>query len=150
MMWKMISSKAIDSLELDLKNAFVKYDYDNRVLLNQLKDYIDFISLLCDPKRVLGGEAFFKSKNDRIALYGAGGVGKAIRFGMDNKFSLWVDKNIIDNDLKIFHIDNLISNKDCYDKVFIANSNTLICEEIKKSLISLGVDKPIYYFRENV
>ncbi len=149
MMWKKISTKAIDSLELDLKKAFAKYDNDKRELLNQLKDYIDFVSLLCNPKRVLNNDTFFKSKTDRIALYGAGGVGKAVRFGMDNEFTLWVDKNITNNDLKIFPVDNLISKKNCYDKVFIAHSNTLVCKEIKKTLITLGVDKPIYYFREN-
>ncbi len=150
MMWNKVESEAIDCLEKDLMRAFERNAKYKEKLLKQLKDYMAFISLLCEPQRVLGDDPFFMKTEDRIALYGAGGVGKAIRFGMDNKFSLWVDKNITDNNLKIFPIDILISKKDCYDKVFIANSNTLICKEIKKSLISLGVDKPIYYFRENV
>lgn len=148
MMWKKIDPKAIENLEQDLKKAFIESRYDEERLLNQLVDYIDFVSLLCNPAKLLRDDFFFSSKKDRIALYGAGGVGKALRYGMDNIFSLWVDKNYKKySDENIVAVERLIDDQDCYDKIFIAIANVNTCQLIKDSLVDRGINKPIYYYR---
>ncbi len=150
MMWRKVDSKAIEGLENDLKRAFVESEYENDMLLSQLKDYMDFIYLLSEPSRVLGESEFFENKTDRIALYGAGGVGRAIKNDLDNNFTLWVDKNYsLFNMEGVLPVDSLIEKKECYDKVFIAISNIEICEKIRRELLAKGIDKPICYFRMN-
>jgi len=148
MMWKRASKEAVANLENDLKSAFGRSVYDHAGLMEQLRDYMDFIALLCDPEKVLGGDPFFASSSDRIALYGAGGVGRAVRYGMKNHITLWVDKNVQNcHNEEVVSIEHLITQKDDYDKVFIAISDVGTCEAIKKSLMDMGVEKPIHYFR---
>lgn len=148
MMWKKIASEAIDCLECDLRKAFEKIPNYKEHMMNQLDDYMSFILLICAPQRLLNRDQFFAETQDRIALYGAGGVGKAIRYGMNNRFSLWVDKNHMNycND-EILPIERLVTDQNSYDKVFIAMSNVETCQKIKKQLHEMGIRKPIYYYR---
>ena len=150
MMWKRISSEFIDSLENDLKKAFDKIPTQKKKvrLMQQLCDYMAFISLLCDPQRLFGKDPFFIETQDRIAIYGAGGVGKAIKYGMNNSFPIWVDKNYREycRD-EVLPVESLIKCQDKYDKIFIAISNVETCRKIHESLINMGVNKPIYYYR---
>ena len=148
MMWKEIELESIASLENDLKNAFFDMPIHRKCLMQQLNDYIDFVSLLCNPKRIFDKDPFFLDYNDRIALYGAGGVGKALKYGMNNNFPIWVDKNYRNyNNDEILPVERLLYDQDEYDKVFIANSSVETCKRIKESLIDLGIRKPIYYYR---
>jgi len=148
MMWKKIDSESIDCLEHDLRNAFDKTSTRRESLMQQLCDYMAFISLLCDPQRLFDKDLFFMNTQDRIALYGAGGVGKAIKYGMNNSFSIWVDRdyNKFCRD-DVLPVESLLSCQDKYDKVFIAISNVDMCKKIKASLIDMGISKSIYYYR---
>ena len=148
MMWKKIDSESIDCLDYDLKNAFDKIPTLKVSLMQQLCDYMAFVSLLCDPQRLFDKDPFFMESQDRIALYGAGGVGKAIKYGMNNSFPVWVDRNYrkYRRD-EVSPVESLIDSQDKYDKVFIAISNVDTCKKIKSSLIDMGIPKPIYYYR---
>ena len=148
-MFKHVSPFSIDHLEMDLRNAFDFEEYKKYNLMDQLKDFMDFISLLCDPVRVLGNNPFFASKTDRIALYGAGGVGRAVKSCMNNTFSVWVDKKYSMYGNEIEPVDILTTQKFRYDKIFIANSNISTCRDIMQFLVHSGIDKPIYYFRND-
>ncbi|HAZ90390.1 MAG TPA: hypothetical protein DCX21_00295 [Eubacterium sp.] len=147
MMWKKVSTESIDGLEEDLTKAFEKVSVSSERMMKQLRDYMAFVTLLCDPQRLLASDSFFAKSDDRIALYGAGGVGRAVRYGMDNQFSLWVDKNSANCKTDdVLPVERLIDDQDAYDKIFIAISSVKTCRDIKASLISMGVKKPIYYY----
>lgn len=108
---------------------------------------MDFIKLLCAPELILSDLEFFKYPKHRIALYGAGGVGKAVRNRLKNDFALWVDMNAEHYNLDIISpVSALIEDYDKYDKVFIAISNVSICSKIKQNLEKMGIQKPIYYY----
>ena len=149
MMWKKMPSESIDELEKDLKKAIESSVHDKGVLFAQLKDYMSFVRLLCAPKRIFEKDVFFKSKTDRIALYGAGGVGQAVKSELDNVFSVWVDRNyaLYENN-NIAPIETLYEKQNMYDKVFIAIADVEICKGIKETLIAGGIKKPIHYFRD--
>lgn len=148
MMFRKTPDEAIDALENDLYKAFSDSQYDKVQLLNQLKDYIDFIYLICNPRKLLEKDDFFDTNKKRMALYGAGGVGKAVWSEMEEFFSIWVDKNAsFYSDNRIDDVDKLIEKKNEYDKIYIAVSNVSICKEICKSIRNMGIDKPIYYYR---
>ena len=90
---------------------------------------------------------FFMNTKDRVALYGAGGVGKAIKYGMSNSFPIWVDRNYSKYQKdEVLPVESLIQSQKKYDKVFIALSNVDTCRYIKASLIDMGISKPIYYY----
>lgn len=145
MMCEKINYEAIYSLENDLKIAFE--NIGNKYLIDQLKNYMDFIKLLCAPELILSDLEFFKYPKHRIALYGAGGVGKAVRNRLKNDFALWVDMNAEHYNLDIISpVSALIEDYDKYDKVFIAISNVSICSKIKQNLEKMGIQKPIYYY----
>ena len=147
-MWKKIDSESIICLEEDLRKAFSEIPNCYGRMIQQLHDYMAFISLLCDPQRLFCKDSFFANHYDRIALYGAGGVGKAIKYGMNNNFPLWVDRNYSEYRRdEVFPVESLISSQDKYDKVFIAISTVDVCKKIKASLIDMGIRKPIYYYR---
>lgn len=147
MMWKKIDSESIDCLERDLRNAFDIISTQKESLMRQLCDYMAYISLLCDPQRLFDKDPFFMNTKDRIALYGAGGVGKAIKYGMSNSFPIWVDRNYSKYQKdEVLPVESLIQSQKKYDKVFIALSNVDTCRYIKASLIDMGISKPIYYY----
>lgn len=145
MMCEKIMYESIYSLENDLRIAFE--NNGNKYLIDQLKNYMDFIKLLCAPELILSDLEFFKYPKHRIALYGAGGVGKAVRNRLKNDFALWVDMNAEHYNLDIISpVSALIEDYDKYDKVFIAISNVSICSKIKQNLEKMGIQKPIYYY----
>lgn len=150
MMWKKVEGKIIHSLEKDLKTAFLQYEDLKKILLPQLEEYMNFVHLLCDPEVILSRLEFFSSDKERIALYGAGGVGRAVINNLKNNFTLWVDKkyNLYKYD-NVLPTESLMQKEDCYDKIFIAISNVKICRQIRQELIDKGIDKPIYYFGMN-
>lgn len=140
--------EAIGKLERDLRNAFLEYKYENN-LSEQLEDYIRFLYLLCCPEKLLKEDKFFTNPNDRIALYGAGGVGKAIKNYKQNDITLWVDKKFPLYGEEVKPVEELVLKKHEYDKVFIAISDVIICQKVKEELIEMGINKPIYYYGFN-
>ncbi len=148
MMSMATSMEAIGKLERDLRNAFLEYKYENN-LLEQLEDYIRFLYLLCCPEKLLKEDKFFTNPNDRIALYGAGSVGKAIKNYKQNDITLWVDKKFPLYGEEVKPVEELVLKKDEYDKVLIAISDVIICQKVKEELIEMGINKPIYYYGFN-
>ena len=144
MMNEKVSFESIQMLENDLKKAFESSKFCKEKLLTQLEDYVDFLTLLYDPVRLFGDTTMF---DGRIALYGAGGVGKSIKHNVKKNFTIWVDQNS-DSKKGIDTIESLIRNDNLYDKVFIAISNVDICKSVKKHLVEMGVKKPIFYYRD--
>ena len=148
MMWKQLDYTAIRHLEKDLRTAFERAAVAE-IMERQLKDYIAFITLLKHPSKILHKELPFSNQNERIALYGAGGMGQAVYFGMDANITLWVDRDYEQyrqQGLDVRPPEELLSSQQ-YDVVFIAILNIEICEAIKHNLIGQGVRKEILYYR---
>lgn len=146
MMWKALSYDSIRSLENDLRQAFIKTEFYES-FRGQLERYITFVSLLKNPRYIMGEK--FLPGFDKVALYGAGGFGQALYNEYSDKIRLWVDKNYlkyVNNKFSVTEIESLYENKMEFDCIYIAILNTELCEKIKTVLIDSGMHKPIYYF----
>ncbi len=95
-----------------------------------------------------------KIDGKRIALYGAGVVGKNYYFQMkkskDGEPCLWVDKNYkrYNKELPVYPIEEL-KNAD-FDYILIAIENKDIAESIKQNLINMGFDEKIILSEEPI
>lgn len=148
MMFSSIDEKAITSLENDLKSCFEKVGL-LYALKNQLQKYISFVTALKTPDCIEAIDVFFKSSGKKCALYGAGGFGYAMYDTYKESISLWVDKKSTlysQKGMPVASIEQLFGEDREYDFVFIAILNVDLCEKIKSSLISNGLQKRIIYF----
>lgn len=146
MMWKDIQDGAIESVQNDLARAFRRRGI-SELLEKQLEDYIIFISLLKQPKRISCLEEMFHEK--RIALYGAGGFGQAIFANFGEQVSIWVDANsqrYRNEEFIVYPIEILWEQQAMYDVIFIAILNIDTCKRIKKDLMVCGIEKPILFY----
>lgn len=81
------------------------------------------------------------NKDEKIVLYGAGGLGNLYKKQLDNlnycKIVLWIDKNFEQLSDNIKSPNEIVNTE--FDKVVIAVLNSHIKDEIKQYLLSLGV-----------
>lgn len=147
MMQRKTDSAAIDALYADLKSSFKKQGiYD--VMEKQLEDYITFIRLLKAPDTVGAVSSVFANAG-KVALYGAGGFGKALYDCFGAKVSVWVDASFDKykkGGLPVGAPSELLECQDDYDCVFIAILKVDTCKLIKKELQEKGIKKEIFYF----
>lgn len=81
-------------------------------------------------------------KGERIALYGAGTVGRAYTAQLSKlnycEVVLWVDKNyLLYNDSQIKGLEEIT--KSDFDKIIVALANSDICKVVKDTLLNLGI-----------
>lgn len=125
-----------DSLLLQLQKWIVF------LTMSALNQYMGFESQSYIPQFIITYE---KLLNKRIALYGAGKMGRDI-YWLLKKFKqdivLWVDKDYRNISIDFVNIDspNLLIQAE-YDVVFICNSNEKMVDDIKEKLIKLGINK---------
>lgn len=146
MMWKGIKEGSIEKLQSDLSKAFQKAGVQD-VLERQLDDFIAFVSLLKQPQRIMEVRNALVGK--RIALYGAGGFGQAVFGTYGEQVSVWVDGNYhryLHMEFEVSPVESLMEHQDEYDVVCVAILNTEICQSIKEKLVSMGIEKPIWYY----
>lgn len=84
------------------------------------------------------------SKGERIILYGAGNIGKKYKEQLSSidycKIVLWVDKNFYKYDSnKVLSPDKIQTVE--FDKIVIAVRHDMVKKEIKKNLLSLGINE---------
>ena len=149
MMSGALSAPDIKMLENTLRDSF-----DGAGMLNlmqkQLDEYITFARLLKAPETVPLVNDFFLNEDKRIALYGAGGFGRALFQKYSDRIALWVDRDHSRYrylDCGISSIDTLVSEEDSFDVIFIAITNEQLCRNIKEELIRKKIRKDILYFR---
>lgn len=124
MVWTPIEYSSIKTLESDLKKGFMNAGIWN-IMEKQVGAYIKFISLLKAPANVSEVSDIFNKSNVRIALYGAGGFGKALYSQYSDMITVWVDKKT-----NIDPVATLVEKQNEYDIVFIAILNSKLCEKI--------------------
>lgn len=150
MVWKGISTMAIENLRNDLYNCFENTGI-LEVMNEQLDDYIDFVTLLKQPKIKLDGLYPFNNLGTKIALYGAGGFGQAIFKEYSNSIIVWADKDYKKYqymNMPVENIQNLVNRQEEYDVVYIAILNIEICQKVKMELFEQGVKKKVFYYKK--
>lgn len=148
MMWKPLSSEAIDSLESDLARSFKAYGVYN-ILKGQLEDYITFVRLFKRPASVSGINSLFSGSACRVALYGAGGFGQALYHEYPDRIALWADirnHEYSDRGMPVIPVDELVRRQDECDFVFISILNTALCRKIRDELTEAGMKKDIIFW----
>ena len=146
MMWKGIKEGSIEKLENDLLRAFQRAGVKD-ILKGHLDDFITFVSLLKQPKRIADVENTLAGK--KIALYGAGGFGQAIYAAYGKQVTVWVDGNYQKYSQMggcVCPVECLLEQQEAYDMVFVAILNVEVCQNIKESLVLKGIEKPIWYY----
>lgn len=146
MMWKGIKEGSIEKLENDLLRAFQRAGVKD-ILKGQLDDFITFVTLLKQPKRIADVENTLAGK--KIALYGAGGFGQAIYAAYGKQVTVWVDGNYQKYSQMggcVCPVECLLEQQEAYDMVFVAILNVEICQNVKESLTLKGIEKPIWYY----
>lgn len=141
MVGSLVETERIDSLERDL-TGFLKmlsFEYD---LLGQVKRYLSFARLVKCPNKLIDKDMF---QTSRVALYGAGGFGQALRTLLCEKCVMQVDRNY-EKYNGVLSPDKLITDTDTYDVVFVAIINASVCEAIIKEYKNFGVNKRFVYF----
>lgn len=149
MMQSQISFNSINMLEQDLITCFCREGIFD-VMCRQLEQYITFVKLLKAPDTISYICDLFEKRNDRIALYGAGGFGKSLVSTYSERIMVWVDREYENYSGKFKEIQppsDLLTLQDKYDCIFIAILNENICEDIKAGLICNGIKKDILYFK---
>ncbi len=146
MMQMGIDYAEIEALYRDLKCSFNKFGMKD--VVEQLEDYITFIKLLKAPDKVPGVPEIF-SGDIRIALYGAGGFGKALYDVYGDNICLWVDKayeRYSERGFPVSGINELTRRHKEYDVIFIAILKVETCKQIQMELQNMGISKEIFYF----
>lgn len=130
----------------DLKKAFISID-ERQILIPQLNKYMLFLMLLKRFDIFLNhSNPFVNLRKKKIVIYGAGGFGQEVFKKAQSYLHLqvagWVDKRhdlYSSLGLAVEAVDTLFE-KD-YDTIFIAILNERTCQEIKKSLVDMGISR---------
>ncbi|WP_029232393.1 glycosyltransferase family 2 protein [Butyrivibrio sp. VCB2006] len=139
--------EAIEALYKDLYSSFTRLNILD-VMEKQFAEYMAFIRLLKAPETVEEVESVFGT-GKRIALYGAGGFGKALYSRFKDSITLWVDAaydRYSASGLEVCPVDKLVECQDEYDLVYIAILKTDICKSVMEDLRGRGVSKIIRYY----
>ncbi len=131
----------VDSLERD----FMKY-LDRVEVGEYLKDsfmeYLSFVRLVKCPETIIDVDNMFPS---RVAIYGAGGFGQAIKKQLKDRCVLWVDKEY-KRYKNVYSPESLLTWKDEYDVILIAILNASVCKGIIEQFKNVGLNKRFAYF----
>lgn len=150
MMWSKIAPQSIDCLIEILKTAFEKEGVSD-ITKKQLKDFKTFLFMLKEPYRIPEVDDLFKNENMKVALYGAGGFGQAVKTVYSDRISIWSDKQYVKYQQLGYDVNSpgeLVEKSNQFDVVFIAITNIKICKAVEGELLNKGIKTPIYYYKK--
>lgn len=144
MVSKPISNLQIEELKNDIASTWRRIGiYES--IEKQLDKYITFVSLVKSPTTVMDT---LKLENTKLAVYGAGGFGRAFNACFGERNVLWVDKNYLKYQSYEMNVNPILTLLECesrYDAIFIAIVDEKLCKKIVAELRSMGLVKQIVY-----